>query len=408
MSTATFEYAVRDRGGKVVTGRMDADSEAAVAGKLRGMGYAPISISTTNQGLKRELKLPSFGKRVKLKDLAIFARQFATMINSGLSMLRGLSILEEQTENGQLATVIAEVRLAVEQGQSLSSAMSQHLEVFPPLMVNMTRAGEVGGFLDAVLLQVADSFEAEVKLRGKIKAAMTYPVAVLIMAVGMTIGMLIFVVPTFETLFSQLGGQLPAPTLILVMMSKLLKFTIVPIIIAVAVGLVWWRRVKDTPRVRGIVDPMKLKLPVFGGLFQKIALARFTGNLGTMVRSGVPMLQALDIVADTSGNVVIASAVRDVQASVRRGESLAAPLAEHPVFPSMVVQMLAVGEDTGALDTMLAKISEFYRSEVEATTDSLTSLIEPIMIAILGGIVGSMIVALYLPIFKVFDLVGGK
>jgi type IV pilus assembly protein PilC len=282
------------------------------------------------------------------------------------------------------------------------------MDVFPPLMVNMTRAGEVGGFLDSVLLQIADSFEAEVKLRGKIKAAMTYPVAVLVMAVGMTIGMLIFVVPTFETLFSQLGGELPAPTLILVLMSKLLKFAIVPLIIAFALGLVWWRKVKDTPRVRGIVDPMKLKLPVFGGLFQKIALARFTGNLGTMVRSGVPMLQALDIVADTSGNVVIASAVRDVQSSVRRGESLAAPLAEHPVFPSMVVQMLAVGEDTGALDTMLAKISEFYRSEVEATTDSLTSLIEPIMIAILGGIVGSMIVALYLPIFKVFDLVGGK
>lgn len=408
MSTATFEYAVRDRGGKVVTGRMDADSEAAVAGKLRGMGYAPISISSTNQGLKREISLPSFGKRVKLKDLAIFARQFATMINSGLSMLRALSILEEQTDNAQLASVIAEVRLAVEQGQSLSSAMSQHMDVFPPLMVNMTRAGEVGGFLDSVLLQIADSFEAEVKLRGKIKAAMTYPVAVLVMAVGMTIGMLIFVVPTFETLFSQLGGQLPAPTLILVLMSKLLKFAIVPLIIAFALGLVWWRKVKDTPRVRGIVDPMKLKLPVFGGLFQKIALARFTGNLGTMVRSGVPMLQALDIVADTSGNVVIASAVRDVQSSVRRGESLAAPLAEHPVFPSMVVQMLAVGEDTGALDTMLAKISEFYRSEVEATTDSLTSLIEPIMIAILGGIVGSMIVALYLPIFKVFDLVGGK
>jgi len=408
MSTATFEYAVRDRGGKVVTGRMDADSEAAVAGKLRGMGYAPISISSTNQGLKREISLPSFGKRVKLKDLSIFARQFATMINSGLSMLRALSILEEQTDNAQLAGVIAEVRLAVEQGQSLSSAMSQHMDVFPPLMVNMTRAGEVGGFLDSVLLQIADSFEAEVKLRGKIKAAMTYPVAVLVMAVGMTIGMLIFVVPTFETLFSQLGGQLPAPTLILVLMSKLLKFAIVPLIIAFALGLVWWRKVKDTPRVRGIVDPMKLKLPVFGGLFQKIALARFTGNLGTMVRSGVPMLQALDIVADTSGNVVIASAVRDVQSSVRRGESLAAPLAEHPVFPSMVVQMLAVGEDTGALDTMLAKISEFYRSEVEATTDSLTSLIEPIMIAILGGIVGSMIVALYLPIFKVFDLVGGK
>ena len=408
MSTATFEYAVRDRAGKVVTGRMDADNESAVAGKLRGMGYAPISISQANAGLKKDIKLPSFGKRVKLKDLAIFSRQFATMINSGLSMLRALSILEEQTESAELARVVAEVRLDVEQGQSLSNAMAQHQDVFPPLMINMTRAGEVGGFLDSVLLQVADSFEAEVKLRGKIKAAMTYPVAVLIMAVLMTIGMLIFVVPTFETLFSQLGGELPAPTRVLVLMSSLLKVGILPLIIVVVIAFSWWHKVKDTPKVRRFIDPMKLRIPIFGSLFQKIALARFTGNLGTMVRSGVPILQALDIVADTSGNVVIADAVRDVQASVRRGESLAGPLAAHPVFPSMVVQMLAVGEDTGALDTMLAKISEFYRSEVEATTDSLTSLIEPIMIAILGGIVGAMIISLYLPIFKVFDLVGAQ
>ncbi|MCX6459736.1 MAG: type II secretion system F family protein [Actinobacteria bacterium] len=408
MSATTFEYAVRDRGGKVVTGRMDADSEAAVAGKLRGMGYAPISISQTNAGMKKELSLPSFNKRVKLKDLAIFARQFATMINSGLSLLRALSILEEQTDNKEFARVISEVRLDVEQGTALSTAMGRHTEVFPPLMVNMTRAGEVGGFLDTVLLQVADSFESEVKLHGKIKAAMTYPVAVLIMAIMMTIGMLIFVVPTFENLFAQLGGELPAPTRMLVLMSALLKVGLLPLIIVMVGASVWWRKVKSTEKVRNIVDPMKLKVPVFGGLFQKIALARFTGNLGTMVKSGVPILQALDIVADTSGNVVIARAVRDVQSSVRRGESLAGPLSEHPVFPAMVVQMLSVGEDTGALDTMLAKISEFYRSEVEATTASLTSLIEPLMIAFLGGIVGSMIIALYLPIFKVFDLVGGQ
>ena len=408
MATATYEYAVRDRVGKVVTGRMDADSEAAVAGKLRGMGYAPISISVANAGLKREITLPSFGKRVKLKDLAIFSRQFATMINSGLSLLRALSILEEQTENKEFARVISETRLDVEQGTALSTAMSRHPEVYPPLMINMTRAGEVGGFLDSVLLQVADSFESEVKLRGKIKAAMTYPVAVLIMAVLMTIGMLIFVVLTFENLFAQLGGELPAPTKILVLMSTLLKIGLIPLIIAVIAGFAWWHKVRDTDRVRNITDPLKLKIPVFGGLFQKIALARFTGNLGTMVHSGVPILQALDIVADTSGNVVIARAVRDVQNSVRQGESLAAPLSEHPVFPAMVVQMLAVGEDTGALDSMLAKISEFYRSEVEATTASLTSLIEPLMIAFLGGIVGSMIIALYLPIFKVFDLVGGQ
>ncbi len=408
MSATTFEYAVRDRGGKVVTGRMDADSEAAVAGKLRGMGYSPISIAQTNAGMKKEISLPSFNKRVKLKDLAIFSRQFATMINSGLSLLRALSILEEQTDNKEFSRVISEVRLDVEQGTALSTAMARHPEVFPPLMVNMTRAGEVGGFLDTVLLQVADSFESEVKLHGKIKAAMTYPVAVLIMAIMMTIGMLIFVVPTFENLFAQLGGELPAPTKMLVLMSSLLKVGLIPLIFVSIGASIWWRKVKSTEKVRNIVDPMKLKVPVFGGLFQKIALARFTGNLGTMVKSGVPILQALDIVADTSGNVVIARAVRDVQNSVRRGESLAAPLAEHAVFPSMVVQMLAVGEDTGALDTMLAKISEFYRSEVEATTASLTSLIEPLMIAFLGGIVGSMIIALYLPIFKVFDLVGGQ
>ncbi|CAB5027585.1 MAG: type II secretion system F family protein [Actinobacteria bacterium] len=408
MTTATFEYAVRDRSGKVVTGRMDADSESAVAGKLRGMGYAPITISEANSGLKRELAMPKFGKRVKLKDLAIFSRQFATMINSGLSLLRALSILEDQTDNDELARVISEVRLDVEQGTALSSAMARHPEAFPPLMVNMTRAGEVGGFLDTVLLQVADSFESEVKLRGKIKAALTYPVAVLLMAVMMTIGMLLFVVPTFENLFTQLGGELPAPTKVLILMSTLLKVGLVPGIFLFIFGMMWWRKVKNTDKVRNIVDPLKLKIPIFGGLFQKIALARFTGNLGTMVQSGVPILQALDIVADTSGNVVIARAVRDVQNSVRQGESLAAPLAQHPVFPPMVVQMLAVGEDTGALDTMLHKISEFYTSEVEATTDSLTALIEPIMIAILGGIVGSMIIALYMPIFKVFDLVGGQ
>ena len=405
-STATYEYAVRDRAGHVVTGKIDADSPAAVATKLKSMGYAPVKISLVKSGgLQMELKMPSIGSKVKLKELAVFSRQFATMINSGLSMLRALSILEEQQPNKALREILTEVRLEVESGSALSNSMARHPDIFPPLMVNMIRAGEVGGFLDKVLVQIADNYEAEVRLRGKVKSAMTYPVVVLIMAIVMSIGMLLFIVPTFAGLFTSLGGSLPAPTQALVNLSNFLKVAIVPIIILSVIGMVVWGRVKHTTRVREFIDPLKLKMPVFGNLFRKIALARFCRNLGTMLTSGVPILQSLDIVADTSGNIVIANAVRDVQESVRNGESLTEPLSHHDVFPSMVTQMLAVGEDTGALDTMLHKISDFYDQEVEATTEQLTALIEPIMIAVLGGLVGSMIIALYMPIFKIFDLI---
>jgi type IV pilus assembly protein PilC len=320
-------------------------------------------------------------------------------------MLRALSILEEQQPNKAFAQILTEVRLEVESGSALSVSMAKHPDIFPPLMVNMIKAGEVGGFLDKVLTQIADNYEAEVALRGKVKSAMTYPVVVLIMAILMTIGMLLFIVPTFAGLFTSLGGSLPAPTQILVSLSDFLKVAIVPIVILTIVGFVVWGRVKHTERVREFVDPLKLKVPIFGQLFRKIALARFCRNLGTMLSSGVPILQSLDIVADTSGNVVVAHAVRDVQESVRNGESLTEPLAKHDIFPPMVTQMLAVGEDTGALDNMLHKISDFYDQEVESTTEQLTALIEPLMIAVLGGIVGSMIVALYMPIFKIFDLI---
>jgi type IV pilus assembly protein PilC len=405
-STATFEYAVRDRGGKIITGKIDADSPASVATKLKSMGYAPVKISEVKTtGLQMELKLPKIGAKVKLKELAVFSRQFATMINSGLSLLRALTILEEQQPNKTFSAVLTEIRLDVESGSSLSSSMSRHPDVFPPLMINMIKAGEVGGFLDKVLVQIADNYESEVKLRGRVKSAMTYPVAVLVMAVLLTIAMLLFIVPTFASLFSSLGGQLPAPTQILVNLSNFLKVAIVPLIILAIVGLVVWQRVKHKQAVREFIDPLKLRMPVFGNLFRKIALARFCRNLGTMLSSGVPILQSLDIVADTSGNVVVAHAVRDIQESVRNGESLTEPLSHHAVFPPMVVQMLSVGEDTGALDTMLHKISDFYDQEVESTTDQLTALIEPIMIAILGGLVGSMIIALYMPIFKIFDLI---
>ena len=405
-ATKTFEYQVRDRVGKVVTGKLDAPNQAAVVVKLKEMGYAPLAVSEKKTGgMNADINLPG-GNRVKLKDLAIMSRQFATMINSGLSLLRALTILAEQTESKGLKAALSDVRNDVETGQSLSAALAKHERVFPPLMVNMCRAGEVGGFLDQVLLQVAENYEAEVKLRSKIKSAMTYPVVVFCFAIIAVVGMLLFIVPVFENMFTGLGGELPAPTKVLVFLSDAMKF-VAPIgLVATIVVAVLWGRFKHDDRVRTVMDPTMLKLPVFGSLFQKVALSRFARNLGTMLRSGVPILQSLEIVGETSGNVVIRTATRDVQESVRQGDSLAGPLADHKIFPPMMVQMLAVGEDTGAMDTMLHKLSDFYDQDVEATTDALTSLIEPLMIAVLGSLIGAMIIALYMPIFKVFDLVG--
>jgi len=405
-ATTTFEYKVRDSAGKMKTGTLDAETQSQVATKLKGLGYAPLSITEKNAGMNKELKIPGLGaKKVKLKDLAIFSRQFATMINSGLSLLRSLSILTEQTENKELARILGEVRNDIETGNSLSVSMAKHPRVFPPLMVNMTKAGEVGGFLDMVLLQIAENYEAEVKLKGKVKAAMTYPVVVFIIAVLAVVGMLLFIVPVFVGLFADFDSALPAPTRFLVFLSGLMKIFAPLAVIGLIAFTVTWPKVKLKPQVRNVLDPLKLKIPVFGLLFQKIALARFARNLGTMMKSGVPILQSLDIVSSTTGNVVLERAIRDVQESVRTGESLAAPLANHPVFPPMVVQMMAVGEDTGALDTMLHKISEFYDQEVEATTEALTALIEPIMIVVIGAIIGAMIVALYMPIFSLMNVI---
>ena len=403
----TYEYTLRDPKGKLIKGRIEASTEIAVANRLKTMGVAPLSISEVqNTGLQREITFGRKGGTVKMKDLAIMARQLATMINSGLSLLRALSILTEQTENPTLSKVLGTVRGDIEAGSSLSDALARHVEVFPPIMLNMIRAGEVGGFLDQVLVSVAENFESEVNLRAKIKSAMTYPVVVLCIALLAVTGMLLFIVPVFENMFTNLGGDLPAPTKILVFLSKVLKIAAIPLALLIVAGSFWWNKHKNDDKVRYALDPIKLKIPVFGGLFRKVAIARFTRNFGTMLHAGVPILQALDIVGETSGNVVIADAIKDVQLSVRSGKSLSGPLAQHDVFPAMVVQMMAVGEDTGALDEMLEKIAEFYDQEVESTTEQLTSLIEPIMIVFLGAIVGSMIIALYMPIFKIFELVG--
>jgi type IV pilus assembly protein PilC len=402
----TYAYAVRDRAGKVINGELEADSQAVVATKLKAMGYAPIDIKAKNVGMKMELSIPGTGKKVKLKALAVMSRQFATMINSGLPLIRALRILSEQTESKELGRVLGEVRNDVEGGSSLSGAMQKFSpKIFPPLMVNMARAGEVGGFLDAVLLQVAENYEAEVKLRGKVKSAMTYPVVVFVMAMLMATAMLLFIVPVFAKMFKSLGGKLPLPTQILMDASNILKTYFPVFFIMAIVLLVIWKKIKHDERVRNVVDPLKLKLPVFGMLSQKIALSRFARNLGTLMSSGVPILQSLEIVSGTTGNVVLSRAISDVQESVRSGESLTGPLANHPIFPPMVVQMMAVGEDVGMLDEMLGKVSEFYDQEVEATTEALTALIEPLMIGLLGGIVGGMVIALYMPMFSIYNLV---
>ena len=406
-TTKTYEYAVRNRSGKLIKGRLEAHNQAAVANRLQIMGLAPISIGEVqSSGMSREIKIPGFGDKITLKDLAILARQLATMINAGLSLIRALGILAEQTESKPLARVVGQVRVDVETGSALSVALAKRTDVFPPLMINMVKAGEIGGFLDQVLNSIAQNFEAEVKLRGKIKSAMTYPVMVFVMAILATVGMLLFIVPVFASMFDGLGGQLPLPTRILVMLSAVMKWAAPILLVAFIAFSSWWGKHKNDRGVRERMDPIKLKVPIFGMLFKKIAVSRFTRNFGTMIHAGVPILQALDIVGETSGNIIIERAARDVGESVRRGESLSGPLSKHAVFPPMVVQMMAVGEDTGALDTMLEKISEFYDQEVEATTEALTSLIEPLMIAIIGVIIGGMIIAMYMPIFKIFDLIG--
>jgi type IV pilus assembly protein PilC len=399
----TYEYKVRDRAGNLVSGQLIGDSEGLVMIKLREMGMTPIEVKRAKAGLKMEINLRP--GRVKLKDLAVFSRQFATMVNSGLPILRALAILGDQTENKELQKVLVQVRLDVEQGQSLSGAMARSPKAFSDLYVAMVKAGETGGVLDNVLLRLADNIEKEVELRRKVKSAMTYPVVV-VMLVGLIMSaMLLFVVPQFKSIYAQLGGTLPLPTQILLTASNAVRsYWYVFALFLFGMSFAF-RRYKRTDRGRAQMDAVKLKIPVFGGLFHKTALARFSSTLGMLLRSGVPILQALDIVSETVNNKVISSAVGDVQGAVREGESMAKPLSRHSVFPPMVVQMLAVGEETGAVDTMLDKVAEFYNAEVTASVDALTSLIEPLMIAIVGGAVGAAVIALYMPMFNIIKLI---
>ncbi|MEO5534687.1 MAG: type II secretion system F family protein [Pseudolysinimonas sp.] len=404
-NTLTYAYKGRDTEGKLVKGKLDAPSEAAVVGRMRTLGLTPVEItqSVGGGGLQMEISFGALEKKVTLKDLAVMSRQLATMVAAGLSLLKSLTILSEQTENKKLAKTLELVRHQVEAGSSLSEALARYGRIFPPIMMHLVRAGETGGFLEGSLESIATTFEADVKLRQTIKSALTYPVVVLILALVSVVGMLVFIVPIFKKMFSDLGSELPLPTQILVVISENMLWIAPLLIVSIIVFAWWWSRHKYDENVRAKVDPLRLKLPVFGNLFRKVAIARFSRNFATMTHAGVPILQTLAIVGETSGNYVIERALRKVQDSVRSGRSISGPLSEEPVFPSMVVQMISVGEDAGSLETMLNKIGEFYEEEVQTTTEQLTSLIEPLMIAVIGIIIGAMIVALYMPIFTIFQ-----
>ena len=400
----TYAYKVRDRGGKMLEGTLEAESTTLVANKLRQMGYVPINIEkAAGAGLKTEITL--FKSKPKLKDISIFSRQFATMINSGLSLLRALYILSEQTENEGLRDVIVEVRTDVEKGASLSQALAKHPKVFNKLYVSMVKSGEIGGVLDAVLLRLSTTIEKQVELRGKVKSALTYPVAVLALVLMIVAAMLLFIVPIFEDLYSGLGGTLPLPTRILLLLSSILTKFLPIVVLVIAAAVFAFRRWIKTETGRRAWDSFKLKVPIFGGLVQKTAITRFCTTLSALLRSGVPILEALEIVSDTVNNTVMADAVKDVSQAVKGGESIHKPLTQHKVFPPMVVQMMAVGEETGALDEMLEKVGLFYEQEVEATVDALTSLLEPALICVLGGAVGGMVVSLYMPMFNIIKLI---
>jgi type IV pilus assembly protein PilC len=353
-------------------------------------------------GMQREFNLR---KKAKLKDLAVFSRQFATMVNSGLPILKALSILEQQTDSRVISKAVIEVRGEIERGSSLSAAMAKHPKIFNNLYVAMVRSGEAGGVLESVLDRLAGSLEREVALRQRIKSAMTYPIVVLGFVSLILLAMLVFIVPQFKDIYAQLGSTLPLPTRILLAVSDVVVHKLPFILIGIGIIVYLLRRYFKTPAGREKWDAFKLRVPIFGPLFHKTALARFSRVLGVLNKSGVPILQSLEVTAETVNNAQISKAILDVQQSVKQGETLSKPLGRHGVFPPMVVQMLAVGEETGAMDTMLDKVATFYDEEVSATVDALTSLIEPVMIFFVGGAVGLAVIALYLPMFNIINLI---
>ena len=399
--------AVDATGGGIVKGTIEAPGPGVVTAKLRAQGLTPLEVTLTSKtGLNRDVSIPGFEKRVKIGTLAVFAKQMAGLINAGLPLMRTLSILIEQAEDKKLQRALIAVRAAVESGSSFSAALAVHPDVFPPLMISMVRVGESGGFLGESLSTIAETFQGEAELKGKIKSATTYPIIVFVIAILGVVAMVTFVVPIFEGMFKNLGSELPIPTQILVTLSHNMLWLLPLFVVAGVAGWLWWIRNRREEKVRRVIDPWRLRLPVFGPLATKIAVARFARSLSMMLDAGVPLVQALSIVGAASNNWKIEQAVRDIQSSVKQGKSFSIPLAKAEVFPPMVSQMIAVGEESGTLADMLKSIAEFYENEVETATSQLTASIEPILIVGIGIIIGGMVVSLYMPIFSIYGELG--
>lgn len=408
---AEYSYKALDKGGREVKGVIEASSEDVIIERLRNMGYYPleVSIEKAKAGNVDILALPGIRAvfhRVKTKHVMVFTRQFATLIDAGLPIIRSLAILSEQVESIIFKEKIQQISKDIEGGSTLSDALAKHPKTFDNLYVNMVRAGEIGGVLEAVLNKIAEFLEKRQAIIGKVRSAMMYPLVVVILAACIVAFILIFIVPKFKDIYDQLGAELPGPTQILVTAGNILANQTIWVVIALVILFFIYKKINATKEGKYRIDQLKLKIPVFGQLFRKTAIVRFSGTLSTLITSGVPILQALDICRETSGNEVVTRALTEVYESVKEGESIHEPLSKCKVFPPLVVHMVAVGEETGAIDQMLTKVSEAYEREVDDTVNALTSILEPVLIVFLGVIVGAIVIALYLPLFNIPKIVG--
>jgi len=405
---AKYKWEARSRSGAVQTGVMEAPNQEMVEAQLKRMGFGSISIKEEGKGLGTGFKLPGFGaKKVQTKEIVIFTRQFATMIDSGLPLVQCLEILSTQQVNRTFKDVLGKVKESVESGSTFADALSRHPKVFDRLFVSLVAAGEVGGILDTILNRLAAYTEKSMKLKKQIKGAMVYPATIMSIAIIVVAVIMIFVIPTFAKMFTEFGGELPAPTKFVITLSNIIVKYILLIILAI-VGIVFAvKKYYTTENGRKTIDRLALKAPIFGQLIRKVAVAKFTRTLGTLVSSGVPILDGLDIVARTAGNVIIEEAILRVRQAISEGKTIAEPLQQCGVFPPMVVQMISVGEATGAMDAMLSKIADFYDDEVDDAVAALTSMMEPLLMVFLGVVVGGLVIAMYLPIFKIAGTVGG-
>ncbi|MCX7765707.1 MAG: type II secretion system F family protein [Candidatus Sumerlaeia bacterium] len=407
-----FFYEALDKGGKHFKGVISAPNEDIIIEKLRGMGYYPLKVKmhkkkATEIDLFALPGIRAIAHRIKLKHLVTFTRQLATLIDAGLPILRSLYILQEQVESVVFKDKISQIAKDIESGSSLSDALAKHPKVFDKLYVNMVRAGEIGGVLESILNKIAEFLEKRQALRSKVRSAMMYPMTVLILATLIVTFILIKIIPKFREIFEQLGAkELPKITEILIKASWILAHRAYIVVGGIIVLYLIYRKLNKTRSGKFVFDSIKLKLPVFGDLLLKIAIQRFAGTLSTLITAGVPILQSLDIVRETSGNEVIARAMEKVYQSVKDGETIHEPLRDAKVFPPLVYHMVAVGEETGAIDQMLTKVAEAYEREVDDTVNALASILEPLMIVCLGGLVGFIVIALYMPLFTIPKILG--